>query len=159
MNHPSSALCENIYATFAAWPACVTPFTTSKGFWKQYLSIASPMGPCLSETYLRWKKSLAFKHQYNFNVFIFLDVLPYISVLSRTVAIIGALQPGWHTISTTLFIPHLVSPAQRDSRCKTNVCSHVNNPSFLCGFDRLWRATSENRTLPFCGMICFISTF
>lgn len=43
----------NVCATFAAWPACATPSTMLRGFWRQYLSTASPMGPCLSETYLR----------------------------------------------------------------------------------------------------------
>lgn len=37
----------------AAWPACVTPSTTSRGSWRRCLSTVSPTGPCLSETYLR----------------------------------------------------------------------------------------------------------
>lgn len=46
---PTSVTC-----VVAAWPACVTPSTTSRGFWRPCLSIASPTGPCPSGTYSRW---------------------------------------------------------------------------------------------------------
>lgn len=85
--------------------------------------------------------------------------LQYISVLSRTVAIIGAMQHGWHITSTTLSTQHPVSPTQRDSWWNINMYSHVNNLLYLWYFVRLWRAAGENRTVPFLGKICFGPTF
>lgn len=113
----------------AAWPACVTPSTTSRGFWRRCLCIVSPTGPCLSETYLRWASCIIsdlcmwytvyyyfvpcsnLKYLNHIYVQAYLDILTYysLSFYSRTVAITGALQLGWRTTLTTLCTPHPVS--------------------------------------------------